>query len=123
MSGVVQRKCSQCGFQWAISKLEAKEKPGMQRKFSEGQGSFGTSFGRRKTRARKSMIYEAAVAKNQRVIANNTCAQCGTYGQYVDPSRVTQSSERKAAWYVDPNNTHQFRYWDGTRWTDDFAPR
>lgn len=26
-----------------------------------------------------------------------------------------------AAWYPDPEGRHQFRYWDGSRWTDDVA--
>lgn len=28
-----------------------------------------------------------------------------------------------AGWYVDPNSASQLRYWDGTMWTEAFAPR
>ena len=28
-----------------------------------------------------------------------------------------------AAWHPDPDNPDQLRYWDGTRWTDQYAPR
>ena len=32
-------------------------------------------------------------------------------------------SNAAANWYPDPDDSSQYRYWDGTQWTDHRAPR
>lgn len=34
---------------------------------------------------------------------------------------MTTSNSPAAAWHTDPSGRHQFRWWDGTRWTDQVA--
>lgn len=116
----VQRQCRNCGYIWTISKLEAKEKTGQRRKISEGSGRLGATYGRRGKRAKKALIYEAAVAKNQRVIVNATCANCGTYGNYGTP--ISSNGLPVAGWYKNPEDESQYRYWDGSNWTEHYAP-
>lgn len=37
--------------------------------------------------------------------------------------RGTDGASAAAGWHPDPSGRHQFRYWDGTRWTDDVSSR
>jgi uncharacterized protein YxjI len=34
---------------------------------------------------------------------------------------MTDAGQHKADWYPDPMGRHQYRYWDGSAWTDDVA--
>src|SRR5450759_1659025 len=34
---------------------------------------------------------------------------------------MAQQDAIPAGWYEDSSGRHQYRYWDGTRWTDDVA--
>lgn len=46
---------------------------------------------------------------------------------YVDGAQLTTASTGEAvtpaSWYPDPNNDLQLRYFDGSQWTDHYAPK